>query len=74
MTVIASLSCVLSLISGLVLAVQDKHAEKILKRRNETEEPVQLTDVKHFPGTFWLVTFTIVFYYSAIFPFVALGK
>lgn len=65
----------MSLISGLILAWQDKHAERVLKRKQpQPDEVAKLGDVKYFPITFWLVTFTIVFYYGAILPFVALGK
>lgn len=71
----ASLSCIFSVLSSVILGVQDKHAERILNRKqNEDEDVVKVSDVKYFPLSFWLTTFTIVFYYSAIFPFVALGK
>ncbi|KAL5237205.1 hypothetical protein ACI65C_004615 [Semiaphis heraclei] len=72
---IASLTCVLSLVSALLLAWQDKRAEKLLHRKTlEATEVVKMSDVWYFPKVFWLVTFIIVFYYTSIFPFVALGK
>lgn len=72
---IASLTCVMSLLSALLLAWQDRRAEKLLHRRApDFTEIVKLTDVKYFPKNFWLVTFIIVCYYTSIFPFVALGK
>ncbi|XP_050425952.1 major facilitator superfamily domain-containing protein 1-like [Adelges cooleyi] len=72
---IASLTCVISLVSGLLLAWQDKRAEKLLHRKlPESGEVVKLTDVKHFTKSFWLISFIIVCYYASIFPFVALGK
>lgn len=65
----------MSLLSALLLAWQDKRAEKLLHRKSpDATEVVKLTDVRHFPGIFWLVTFIIVCYYTSIFPFVALGK
>lgn len=39
-----------------------------------TEEVVRLSDVRYFPVSFWLVAGICVFYYLAIFPFIALGK
>ncbi|XP_025191928.1 major facilitator superfamily domain-containing protein 1-like [Melanaphis sacchari] len=72
---VASLTCILSLVSALLLAWQDKRAEKLLHRKAlETTEVVRMSDVWYFPKVFWLVTFIIVFYYTSIFPFVALGK
>ena len=65
----------ISFLSGVLLAWQDKHAERVLKRKqSQSEEVAKLSDVKNFPLTFWLTTFTIVCYYGAILPFVALGK
>ncbi|XP_060859207.1 major facilitator superfamily domain-containing protein 1-like [Metopolophium dirhodum] len=72
---ISSLTCVISLVSALLLAWQDKRAEKLLCRKTpDATEVVGNSDVRYFPKAFWLVTFIIVFYYSSIFPFVALGK
>jgi len=63
------------LVSALLLAWQDKRAEKLLHRKTlEATEVVKMSDVWYFPKVFWLVTFIIVFYYTSIFPFVALGK
>lgn len=65
----------MSLISALLLAWQDKRAERILHRKvPDSTEVVKITDVKYFSKIFWLVTFIIVCYYTSIFPFVALGK
>lgn len=72
---IASISTVGSFLSGILLAFQDKHAERVLKRKQtQPDEVAKLSDVKNFPLTFWLTTFTIVCYYGAILPFIALGK
>ncbi|CAG4998783.1 unnamed protein product [Parnassius apollo] len=73
---IASLTCVGSLICGLLLGWMDYRAEKILGRREEhnSEEPLRLLDIVHFKPVFWLVSVICVAYYLAIFPFIALGK
>jgi len=63
------------LVSALLLALQDKRAEKLLHRKTpDATEVVENSDMQYFPKAFWLVTFIIVFYYTSIFPFVALGK
>ncbi|KAK7593110.1 hypothetical protein V9T40_007862 [Parthenolecanium corni] len=72
---IAGSSCLLSFFSGILLGLQDKNAERKLNRnQNQTGERIKLSDVKHFGKSFWIITFAITFYYSAIFAFVALGK
>ncbi|XP_065202865.1 major facilitator superfamily domain-containing protein 1-like [Planococcus citri] len=72
---IASISTLGSFLSGLLLAWQDKHAERVLKRKQpQPDELAKISDVKNFPLAYWLTTFTIVCYYGAILPFVALGK
>ncbi|CAH0392633.1 unnamed protein product [Bemisia tabaci] len=73
---IASGTCLLSLISSAILAWMDKRAHHVNSANNQqqAEEVVRLTDIKDFPKSFWMVTFVIVTYYVAIFPFVALGK
>lgn len=65
----------MSLISALLLSWQDKRAEKLLHRKApDATSKVKITDIRHFPMIFWLVTFIIVCYYTSIFPFVAIGK
>lgn len=72
---LAGSSCLLSFFSGVLLGLQDKNAERKLNRnQNQTGERIKLSDVKHFGKSFWIITFAITFYYSAIFAFVALGK
>ncbi|CAL1273739.1 unnamed protein product [Larinioides sclopetarius] len=72
---IASLTCVFSLISSLIMGFFDWRAEKILnKAAGQTGEVVRLSDIKDFPLTFWIITAVCVTYYSAIFPFVGLGS
>ncbi|VVC26875.1 Major facilitator superfamily,Major facilitator superfamily domain [Cinara cedri] len=72
---LASLTCVLSLLSALLLAWQDKRAEKLLHFRVlDATEVVQIKDTKNLPKIFWLVMLIIVCYYSTIFPLVVLGE
>ncbi|PSN30823.1 Major facilitator superfamily domain-containing protein 1 [Blattella germanica] len=72
---IASATCFMSLLCAILLAIMDKRAERILKRKIAQDgEVVRLTDVKDFPAIFWLISVVCVAYYVAIFPFIALGK
>lgn len=72
---IASTTCLMSFICALVLGWMDKRAQRILRRNdNPSGEVAQLSDVKTFKVTFWMVSVICVAYYVAIFPFIALGK
>lgn len=73
---IASMTCLGSLICGLILGWMDHRAERILGRQQEQakDEPFHILDVLHFKPVFWLVSVICVAYYLAIFPFIALGK
>ncbi|XP_063236220.1 major facilitator superfamily domain-containing protein 1-like [Bacillus rossius redtenbacheri] len=72
---IASATCTMSLVCGIVLAWMDRRAERILRRKPSHEgEVVRITDVKDFPALFWMICALCVTYYMAIFPFIALGK
>ncbi|XP_071453924.1 lysosomal dipeptide transporter MFSD1-like [Hetaerina americana] len=74
---IASTTCLLSLVCAFALGWMDWRAEKIRGNGNEANDPaevVRITDVKHFPATFWMVSGVCVVYYVTIFPFIALGK
>ncbi|CAG2113021.1 unnamed protein product, partial [Medioppia subpectinata] len=71
---IASATCVFSLLCAFVLAFYDKRAERILKRPVvQAGDVVKITDVKHFKLSFWLISLICVTYYVSIFPFTALG-
>lgn len=53
----------------------DKRAQRITMRNdNPTGEQAELSDVKTFKVTFWMVSLICVAYYVSIFPFIALGK
>uniref|UniRef100_A0A8C2WCX4 Lysosomal dipeptide transporter MFSD1 n=1 Tax=Cyclopterus lumpus TaxID=8103 RepID=A0A8C2WCX4_CYCLU len=72
---IASVTCLFSLMCALVLGFLDKRAERILhKEGGEAGEVIKLTDVKDFPFHLWLIFIICVCYYVAIFPFIGLGQ
>ncbi|EEB18317.1 transport protein, putative [Pediculus humanus corporis] len=72
---IAGLTCVLSLICAIILAWMDKRNEKFSKPKSTQEtELIKITDVKDFPGSFWMISVVCISYYSAVLPFIALGK
>lgn len=72
---IASVTCIMSLVSAIILAYLDRRAERILKRTVVQDgEVVRITDVKDFPAIFWMIAIICIAYYVAIFPFIALGK
>ncbi|XP_072524601.1 lysosomal dipeptide transporter MFSD1 isoform X1 [Salminus brasiliensis] len=72
---IASSTCVFSLICALALGYLDRRAERILnKEQGKTGEVIRLRDVKDFPFQLWLIFIICVGYYVAIFPFIGLGQ
>ncbi|KAG7471083.1 hypothetical protein MATL_G00120700 [Megalops atlanticus] len=72
---IASSTCIFSLLCALVLGYLDKRAERILnKEQGKTGEVIKLTDVKDFSLSLWLIFIICVAYYVAIFPFIGLGQ
>lgn len=70
----ASVSCLLSLVSALILGYLDKRANRILKKSSQSGEVIRFSDVKDFPASFWLMAAICVAYYVAIFPFIGLGQ
>ncbi|KAM8954347.1 lysosomal dipeptide transporter MFSD1 [Pelodytes ibericus] len=72
---IGGITCLFSLVCALVLGYLDRRAEKILnKEQGKTGEVIQLTDVKDFSLSLWLIFIVCVCYYVAVFPFIGLGK
>ncbi|KAH8302010.1 hypothetical protein KR044_001800 [Drosophila immigrans] len=72
---LATLTCVMSLLCALILGFMDKRAERILQRNNNPSGEIpKLTDVFTFKAPFWMVSIICVAYYVAIFPFIALGQ
>lgn len=71
----AALTCVASVIASLVLGYLDKRAQQILhKKTQKSEEQVNISDIKDFCLSFWLISFVIVTFFNAIFPFTAIGR
>ncbi|KOB77441.1 Major facilitator superfamily domain-containing protein 1 [Operophtera brumata] len=69
---VASLTCLGSLICGLLLGWMDYRAEKILCRQEEraNEEPFHLSDIRHFKSVFWLVSvICVALFYERKFDF-----
>ena len=72
---IAALTCLLSLISAIILGALDKRAERILQREVvHSEEKIQLRDVTKFCFNFWVLSAICVCFYITIFPFVGLAS
>lgn len=74
---IASLTCVFSLISAIILAIMDKKNEGLTNRiqtETEEDEKIRITDVKNFRLNFWILSLICVMYYLTIFPFVGLAQ
>lgn len=76
---IASLTCVFSLISAIILAIMDKRKHQSMASNQEPnqiveEEKIRITDVKNFPANFWILSLICVMYYLTIFPFVGLAQ
>ena len=76
----ASITCVASLISSIILSVMDKTNEKRKQQQNPTpetseeEEKIHITDVKNFRANFWILSIICVMYYLTVFPFVGLAQ
>uniref|UniRef100_A0A5F8HEC3 Lysosomal dipeptide transporter MFSD1 n=1 Tax=Monodelphis domestica TaxID=13616 RepID=A0A5F8HEC3_MONDO len=72
---IGGVTCVFSLLCGLILAFMDWRAEKILhKEEGKTGEVIKIRDMKDFSLSLWIIFLICVWYYVAIFPFIGLGK
>ncbi|XP_044523636.1 major facilitator superfamily domain-containing protein 1 [Gracilinanus agilis] len=72
---IGGVTCVFSLLCGLILAFMDWRAEKILhKEQGKTGEVIKIRDMKDFSLSLWIIFLICVWYYVAIFPFIGLGK
>lgn len=72
---IASTTCLMSFVTALTLGWMDRRAQRILQRNdNPNGDVAQLSDIKTFKVTFWMVSLICIAYYVAIFPFIALGK
>lgn len=72
---IAGLTCLLSFFASILLALQDKRAERILARPTmQSDEKISLRDATNFKSEFWMLTIICVSFYVAVFPFIAIGS
>ncbi|GIY48307.1 major facilitator superfamily domain-containing protein 1 [Caerostris extrusa] len=66
--------CGLGFISAIIVGILDVHGFKKMGRMESItsqSKRVRISDVKNFSMSYWLVIFTIMFFYNGIFPFVA---
>ncbi|XP_063286681.1 major facilitator superfamily domain-containing protein 1-like [Pelobates fuscus] len=66
--------CVLSFLAAITVSILDKVGMKQLGldgAMQEESKKVQMQDVRHLPLRYWLLVFTITFFYNSVFPFVA---
>ena len=70
---IASLMTGYDLLMAVILGIRDRWAEKKLKIKEVKSDKISLKDIKQFKLDFWTISFIIVFYYVAVFPFISLG-
>lgn len=71
---LAAATCIFSQFCAFILAYYDRRAERILnKAATKTDEVIRIRDIKDFSVAFWMLSLICVFYYVAVFPFVALG-
>ena len=67
-------TCLLSLLAGIILGLFDLRAEKLLKRKEgKVGEVIRLKDILRFPLSLWLVFAICVLYYVTVFPFIGLA-
>lgn len=69
---IGAFFCIFSLYCTAQMAIFDKRADRILKRKNDVKagDEVKLSDVLHLPLSLWLLCVVCVGYYCAVMPFV----
>ncbi|XP_062521615.1 major facilitator superfamily domain-containing protein 1-like [Corticium candelabrum] len=66
--------CIFSFLCAIILAVLDKRAEVLTKRKKiSLEEKITLSDVKKFPITIYMLFIICVAYYVAVFIFIGVG-
>lgn len=73
---IASTTCVFSLVSAIILSIMDKR-EEIRSNRVRVigdDQKIRITDVKNFRLNFWILSLICVMYYLTILPFVSLAQ
>lgn len=71
---IGALLCCIGLISAVILSFLDILGIRLLGQEENIvaqSKRMNLTDIKYFSLSFWLLSFTIMFFYNCVFPFVA---
>ncbi len=72
---IASLTCLFSLICAIILSFLDRRRSKYIPSEPvKAGDEIKLSDALKFPVQLWLVFIICVAYYCAIFPFISIGK
>lgn len=72
---VASLTCVFSLVCASILGLLDIRRTRIVgKEEVKAGDEIKLTDALKFPLTLWLVFIICVCFYCSVFPFISLGK
>ena len=72
---IASATCVFSLICASILALLDLRRTRLVPQEAvKAGDEIKLTDALKFPLTLWIVFVICVCFYCAVFPFISLGK
>ncbi|WAR28921.1 MFSD1-like protein [Mya arenaria] len=76
-----SFVCSVSALAAIVFALLDRRADKRTMKvaakesdAKEDLETIKLSEIKEFPATFWLISFTAAVYYLQLFPFIAQGQ
>lgn len=72
---VGALFCFISLVTAIIAGWMDRRASRLLGRSSaKVGDEIRLSDIRYFPGTFWLICFVCVAYYAAIFPFIGLAQ
>lgn len=72
---IASVTCLFSLLCGVILGFLDIRRTRVIPTEPvKAGDEIKLSDALKFPASLWFVFIICVTYYCAIFPFISLGK
>ena len=61
--------CVMSLAAAIGLMCLDRWADQRCNVEKTESEPIRLSDIRAFPRSFWLLTFSCVVVYGCVLPF-----
>ncbi|UJR07131.1 hypothetical protein I4U23_011419 [Adineta vaga] len=70
---IAGITCVIALFSAFILWILDIRRRKVIQEDNppDPDDEFHIRDIRYFPSSLYLLFIICVFYYVAIFPFIA---